>query len=250
MKVIILAAGKGERLFPLTRNTPKSLLDLGGGVTVLESQVENIRDAGVHDVVIVAGYKAEQIEAKIASIDDVRIEVVYNPFYEVSNNLVSAWFARNHMQDDFVILNGDDVFESSVMRSLVESPRPITMVIDHKDAYDADDMKVRIEDGRVIEVSKVIDPLEADGESVGMIAFRGKGRDAMRNTLDRMVRFPHYRKVFYLQAIQKIIDDGIPVYTSVCRPDQWAEIDFHPDLSFIRHNIEKFNDVVATWRDA
>ena len=249
MKVIILAAGKGERLYPLTRNTPKSLLDLGGGVTVIESQLENIRAAGVTDIVLVIGYRAEQIEAKIASINDFNFSIVYNPFYDVSNNLISAWFAREHMSEDFILLNGDDVFESDVMAALLRSKHPITMVVDKKERYDEDDMKVKIEDNRVVAVSKMIPLDEADGECIGMFHFRGRGREIMRDTLDRMVRYPHYHKVFYLAALQKIMDEGIPVHYSECGKDQWAEIDFHPDLSFIRNNIQKFNDVTATWRD-
>jgi choline kinase len=248
MKVIILAAGKGERLYPLTKNTPKSLLDLGGGVTVIESQLENIKAAGIESVVLVLGYRAEQVEAKIASIDGFDFSIVYNPFYEESNNLVSAWFARDHMSNDFVLLNGDDVFESEVLAGLLGSKRSITMVIDRKERYDDDDMKVMIEEDRITGVSKVIPVGDADGESIGMFLFRDRGRDTMRQTLDRMVRYPHYRKVFYLNAIQKIIDEGIPVHFHECRKDQWAEIDFHPDLSFIRKNIERFNDVAVTWK--
>jgi choline kinase len=249
MKVIILAAGMGERLFPLTKNTPKSLLDLGGGVTVIESQLDNIKQAGIDEVVIVVGYRAEQVEAKIASIDGFKFSIVYNPFFNVSNNLVSAWFAREHMDDDFILLNGDDVFESDVMAGLLQSGYPITMVVDKKEKYDDDDMKVTIEDNNVTAVSKMIDIEKADGESIGMFLFRGVGRETMRKTLDRMVRYPHYHKVFYLAALQKIMDEGIPVRFHECNPEQWAEIDFHPDLSFIRKNIEKFNDVVATWKD-
>ncbi len=218
-------------------------------MTVIESQLENIATAGVRDVTIVAGYKAEQIEAKLASVDSVNVDIVYNPFFEESNNLVSAWFARERMRDDFVLLNGDDVFEAEVLAGLLESRRDITMVIDRKPRYDEDDMKVRMEDDRVVEVSKVVDPERADGESIGMILFRRRGREAMRHVLDRMVRYPHYRKVFYLQAIQKLIDEGIPVHVHECRPDQWAEIDFHPDLSFIRENIARFSDVVSTWSE-
>jgi choline kinase len=248
MKVIILAAGKGERLYPLTKNTPKSLLDLGGGITVLESQVENISEAGIKKVVLVVGYRAEQIEAKIQSIDGVAFDVVFNPFYDVSNNLVSAWFARNHMDDEFVILNGDDVFEVDVLKNLVNTRSDITMVIDRKEKYDDDDMKVCIEGDRVTRVSKSIPIDSADGESIGMIMFRGKGCEVMKRTLDRMVRFPHNRKIFYLAALQKIMDDGFPVHFMECGEDQWAEIDFHPDLSFIRDNVRKFSDVVLTWK--
>ena len=65
MKAIIIAAGKGTRLYPFTKNTPKSLLDIGQGLTLLETQLHALQDAGVTDVVIIVGYRAEQIEAKV-----------------------------------------------------------------------------------------------------------------------------------------------------------------------------------------
>ncbi|MBT5420035.1 MAG: NTP transferase domain-containing protein, partial [Candidatus Cloacimonetes bacterium] len=65
MKAIILAAGKGTRMFPLTKNTPKSLLDIGQGLTLLETQLHSLQEAGITNIVLVVGYRAEQIEAKI-----------------------------------------------------------------------------------------------------------------------------------------------------------------------------------------
>ena len=65
MRVVILSAGRGTRMLPLTRNTPKALLDLGHGITVIESQLNSIRDAGVKEVSLVLGFLAEQVEAKV-----------------------------------------------------------------------------------------------------------------------------------------------------------------------------------------
>ena len=65
MKVLILVAGTGSRLWPLTRNTPKSLLDLGRGLTLLETQLDAIKPSGVTDIVLLTGYRSAQIEAKI-----------------------------------------------------------------------------------------------------------------------------------------------------------------------------------------
>lgn len=240
MKVIILAAGKGERLYPLTRNTPKSLLELGNGITVLESQLDNIKMCGITEVVIVGGYKVEQIEAKINDYDDASIKIVYNPFYDVSNNLVSAWMARYEMQDDFVLMNGDDVFHHRVLKGLLKNDAEICMVIDRKDKYEEDDMKVVTEGDRVYKVSKEIPAEEANGESIGIMKFQGNGKKKFVTTLEEMVRKREKLNVFYLAALQQIMDDAFPVHYFECSAEDWGEIDFHPDLKFIRENIDRY----------
>lgn len=246
MKVTILAAGKGERLMPLTRNTPKSLLELGNGITVLESQLDNIKVCGINEVVIVGGYKVEQIEAKIRDDDDVSIKIVYNPFYDVSNNLVSAWMARHEMQGDFVLMNGDDVFHHRVLEGLLKNDAEICMVIDRKDKYEEDDMKVVTEGDRVYRVSKEIPAEEANGESIGVMKFQGNGKKKFVATLEEMVRRRENLNKFYLAALQRIMDDGFPVRYFECSTEDWGEIDFHPDLKFIQENIDRYYGIVKS----
>lgn len=234
---------------PLTQNTPKSLLDLGNGETVLECQLNSIRKAGIRDVVLVVGYKANQIEAKIKDLEDIRIKTLYNPFFDSSNNLVSAWLARHEMLGNgFILLNGDDVVKASVFEGLLASPDEITMVINKKDAYDADDMKVLLDGPRVVAVSKQIDARKADAESIGMIKFQRRGSDWMVRKLDEFVRSEEGKQSFYLRAIQAIIDDGFPVHYVECGPEDWAEIDVHPDLDFIRANLDRWEQVVRKWK--
>ena len=245
MRVIILAAGKGERLYPLTKNTPKSLLEIGHGKTVLESQLENIASCGIRDVTIVTGYKTEQIEAKVKDIDFLDITICYNPFYATSNNLISAWLAIRETSENFVLVNGDDIFKRKVLEGLLKSPNDITMVIDRKEKYDEDDMKVVTDGELVLKVSKEIPVEEANGESIGMILFRRKGRSIIRETLERMVRVEENKKIFYLAALQNIMDKGYPVHFHECSPQDWAEIDFHSDLSFIRRHINRYASEVV-----
>lgn len=248
MKVIILAAGKGLRLGPLTANTPKSLLEIGQGVTVVECQLEHLAECGIDDVVLVLGYKVEQIEAKIKDFKQLDVRIVFNPFFDISNNLVSAWMARYEMYEDFILINGDDVFSSSVIKDLLKTEGPITMVIDRKEVYDEDDMKVVTKGDVIQRVSKKISETEANGESVGIMAFRGHGRDRFRDKLDEMVRDPANHDVFYLAALNALMEEGYPVSFSECSPDDWAEIDFHPDLALIRENIQRYSSRIVKWR--
>ena len=240
MKAIIIAAGKGTRLFPITKNTPKSLLDIGQGLTLLETQLHSLKEAGIEDIVIIIGYRAEQIEAKLKEYrTDFNITTVYNPFYETSNNLVSVWMAKHYMKDDFITINGDDIFDSIVIKDLLKSKADITMVIDIKSEYDDDDMKVIYEDNLIKQVSKKIPLEKANGESVGIIKFSGHGPKIYTDTLEEMVREPQNLNVFYLRAIQNIINKGFPVHYSQCQENDWGEIDFHPDLKLIREYVSK-----------
>ena len=238
MKVLILVAGTGSRLWPLTRNTPKSLLELGHGLTLLETQLEAIKPSGVTDVVLLTGYRSSQIEAKVQYYEDFRFQIVYNPFYDVSNNLVSAWMAMPHIDGDFVLVNGDDVYRREVFEGLLAADGEVVMVVSRKDAYDEDDMKVQISGDRVYKVSKELTEEEANGESIGMIKFQGKGRHWFADELNRMVRVKQNLDVYYLRALQALMDAGLPVNYTNCAPDDWAEIDFHPDLVTLKSTLE------------
>lgn len=230
MEILILAAGTGSRLLPLTRNTPKSLIDLGNGMTLLETQLEAIRPTGITEVVIVTGYRSEQIEAKIRHHEGFNFQIVYNPFFDVSNNLVSAWMAMPYLAGEFVLINGDDVFRTQVLQRLLDAEGETTMVVSHKPAYDVDDMKVQTRGERVHKVSKSVPPDDTNGESIGMMKFSQRGRDRFFAELDTMVRDKSNHNRYYLEALQRIMDSGWPVKYVACKPNEWAEIDFHPDL--------------------
>jgi choline kinase len=240
MRAIIIAAGKGTRLWPLTKNTPKSLLDVGQGLTLLEAQLHSLAENNIRDIVIIVGYRAEQIEAKVREYqNDFNIQTVYNPFYDCSNNLLSVWMARHFMDEDFITINGDDMFTPEVISGLLKSEHNITMVIDEKEQYDDDDMKIIHENGMVKQVSKQIPLKEANGESVGIIKFSGHGPKIYVSILEEMVRLSSNRNVFYLKAIQEVINKGYPVHYAACNPNDWGEIDFHPDLMMIREYVSQ-----------
>ena len=246
MKAIILAAGRGERLYPLTRNTPKSLIHLGHGVTILEAQLESLQAAGVHEVAIVCGYRAEQIAAKVELYRGeygLSIEIVYNPFYEISNNLVSLWLARHTMlgADGIIIINGDDVFKPHVVKNLVavESDKELVITLSRKPLYDHEDMKVEINGTRIIKVSKDIPLDRAHAESVGIARFVAKGVSLIDGELDRMVRNETNLKVFWLELLNQLIERGWPLHSYEIEDSDWAEIDVHLDMETVVKNLEE-----------
>ncbi len=236
IRIIILAAGKGTRAMPLTRNTPKSLLDVGKGVTLLEKQLENIQKSKViEEVVLVIGHLAEQIEAKIKmhKEDGLKITTIFNPFYDVSNNLISLWFANPKMDDDFIIANGDNIFDYDVFSDLVnKNEEGIFLTINRKDEYVEGDMKVNMKGNDIVRVSKEIDIKKADCESVGLVLIRGeKYRQIFKDNLEILVRNKEYTNKFWLEVFNLMASKGIEIKSfEIDGKTKWREVDFHLDL--------------------
>ena len=251
MKLIVLAAGRGERLMPLTKNTPKPLLDLGNGNTLLEEQFERIEKSGaIGEIVLIVGYLAEQIEAKVRAYAAARIPVrtVFNPFFEVSNNLISLWLARHEMDSDFVITNGDNLFAADVYSGLVDENRDggIYLSMVTRDEYTEEDMKVQTRDGVVARVSKRIPSAEANGESPGLVLVRGERHRAIFvEMLEQLARDPESLNAFWLEVFNQLHARGVPIQTwEFDWHNRWQEIDFHFDIALAKQLIErKISDV-------
>ena len=233
VKAIILSAGQGRRLLPLTENSPKCLLPVADK-PVLAWQIDALFTAGVDEIIIVAGFQVGQIEALLEAhyANHDNIKIVFNPFYEVADNLASCWLARDAMDGDFLLLNGDTVIEPALVSQVLNSPAaPITLRVDFKKSYDADDMKVQLNsDGWVKQVSKIVPPDQIDAESIGLIYFRGKGTTYFSQALEAALRHPAELKSWYLSIIDKLADQHLVNSCSVS-DYRWCEIDFIEDLA-------------------
>ncbi len=230
MKAIILSAGQGRRLLPMTARTPKCALPIQGK-TLIEWQLDALEASGIDRITVVAGFGAEAVETLLARRESsARIKVCYNPFFEVSDNLMSCWMAREEMTSDFVLLNGDTLFEPAILKRLLASPgHPVTLATDRKSNYDADDMKVRISGERLSRVGKDLSREQTDGESIGLMLFRGQGPALFKASLERAVRDPGSLRQWYLSIIDQIAQSG-HVWTQSIAGLEWAEIDYPLDL--------------------
>lgn len=131
MKAIILAAGMGTRLRPLTDVTPKCLVPVDGK-PMLEYQLEGLARAGLQECVLVVGYRASQITDRIGYYHrGMAIAYVENRLFQETNNLYSLWLARDHLDDDIVLIEGDLLFEDDLIRQLVQHPASTVAVVDH-----------------------------------------------------------------------------------------------------------------------
>ena len=246
MKAIVLSAGQGRRLLPLTQELPKCLLPVDGETLVLTRQLETLARCGIQRAVVVVGFGAEYVERHLAShpVPGLAVETLFNPFFETSDNLATCWLSRAAMQQDFLLLNGDTLFEPAVLdRLLQRAPAPITVTVDHKPLYDDDDMKVSLDDrGRLLAIGKSL-PIESVGaESIGLLAFRESGPKLFVDALDAAVREDGALRRWYLSVIDDLARQ-VAVETCPIRGLWWQEIDSPEDL-------ERTRDAFATGTNA
>jgi choline kinase len=235
MKAIILSAGQGSRLLPLTETTPKCLLPLGEG-TILGHQIQELAAAGIRHVTVVTGFCAATVEAELARLrrPSLTLETVFNPFYGVADNLGSCWVARAAMQDEFLLVNGDTLFERAIPARLLEQGSyPVTLTIDRKDGYDSDDMKVVLDGRRLVEVGKQLGADRVDGESIGMSLYRGEGPRLFVEALDALMRAGTGVRSWYLKAVDLLAQRGAVGVFSI-EGLRWGEVDFVHDLARVR----------------
>lgn len=229
MHAIILSAGQGSRLAPLTADTPKCLIDFAGR-SLLEWQVRALAAAGVARISVVAGYRADKVRATVAA-RGLDVRVVDNPFYRIAENISSVWLARDAFAaGDALILNGDTlVGPELIAAALSRATAEINVTVDVKPEYDADDMKVTLESGRVTNIGKDLPPGESDGEAIGMHVFRGDGGTRFAATIDRVITSPGGTGRYYLAAIADLAGEGAVAAAPIVGHD-WAEVDFPADL--------------------
>ena len=230
MKAIVLSAGQGKRLLPLTAASPKCLLTIQGKA-LIEWQIDELRKCGIHQIVVVTGYRADKIDDLLhRRYGSDGLKTIYNKDYAKGDNLVSCWAAHGEMTEDFILLNGDTLFEADVLKTLMQSPgNHITVVVSHKDAYDADDMKVKMEGCRLVQIGKHIPQEEIHGESIGMIRFHGQGPALFCNAMESALRDPKATRYWYLSVIDAMAGQ-MPVWTCSIDGLKWCEVDYPADL--------------------
>lgn len=233
LRAVILCAGQGRRLLPLTRFSPKCLLEIAGR-PVLEWQLRALAANGVSDVTVVTGFGAEAVEVALRRMGPAGagVRTLFNPFFAVADNIGSCFVARDLLRaPGALLLNGDTVFEPAILRRALRSPEaPITVTIDRKPAYDADDMKVSLDGARLRAIGKTLRPDETDGESIGLLLFRGGGGTAFADGVETVLRRPDGLRRWYLSVVDALAPSG-DVRVASIEGLSWGEIDYPDDIA-------------------
>lgn len=231
MKAIILSAGQGRRLLPWTHDLPKCLLPFAGK-SLLGWQLEALAANGIEETMVVTGFAAGAVEGEIGRLTppELKVSTFPNPFFGVADNIASVWLVRQHLVGDVVLLNGDTLFDAAILaKAAAEAQRPITVTVDHKDVYDADDMKVQILGDRVLRIGKTLPPEATSAESIGMLVFKGLGGPLFAAAIETVIAQPGGVSRWYLSAVDDLAAKGM-VGTAAIDGLGWAEVDYPGDL--------------------
>lgn len=227
MTYIILAAGKGNNLQPLTLKYAKTSFMLDGKTTVLQRMVRSIRTADRNaEIVVVVGYKAEQIKKEL---DGENVKFVMNPFYEVTNSISSVWFARDYLErENVAIVNGDMVFSDEIVSAFLAVPTDYPYVLVDQSVVDPGAYNVVIRDGHVLVMSKKLEIFSA--KYCCMTKLDPVSSRLLKEEIDTMINNNMYDQYFEDSLVQMIMFHDFQLFCKDVNGMKWAEVDNVNDL--------------------
>lgn len=225
MIAVILAAGRGHRLSPITGDAPKCLARVGAR-TLLRRQIDLLREAGVSEVAVVAGHGADAVAHEVGEL----ARLVCNPLHATTNSLYSLWLARHLLLEGFMVLNCDVLCHPQMIDDLLTCRYDDALLYaPHLPAqvYTDEEMKLMVRKGRVVRLSKSLDVHDADGENVGIARFGADGAALLVDELGRHVATGGERA--WLPAAFTSFAVRRPLFAVPTRGFPWIEIDSPDD---------------------
>jgi choline kinase len=210
MKTVILAAGAGSRLRPLTDNTPKCLLKVGDKC-ILEMTVENLLATNNSDLIIVTGYLENKIREFLGErFPFLKITYIHNDLYASTNNIYSLWLTKDAvLGNDMMMMDSDIVFDKRIITKLQNSRYKNCLALKRHELHE-EEIKVRADrQGCVTEISKEVNISEAAGESIGIEIFAKEALGELFIILDRKVISEKKVNQFYEAAFQELSENDI-----------------------------------------
>lgn len=227
MTYIILAAGKGRNLQPLTLKYPKTSYKLDGETTVLQRMVRSIRkydrDA---EVIVVVGYLAKATQRELL---EENVKFVINPFYEVTNSITSVWFARDYLErENVTIVHGDVVFEDALVENYLSMPTGYPYVLVDSSCCNPGSYNAVIKGNHVLVMSKKLEDFNA--KYCCMTKLDAVSARLLKREVDKMVHSNMYDQYFEDSLVQMIMFHDFQLYCKDIKGHAWSEVDSVDDL--------------------
>lgn len=225
MTYILLVAGRGSRLMPLTLKRPKSLYRLDKNTSVIKRMINLIRkNDDKAEIVVVTGFLADHIKQEIQNVT-----FVHNPFYEKTNSIASLWFAKNYLlRDNVTIINGDIVMEKKLIKDEIckETDKPYVLL--DSSINNNGDYNVQVKRDKVLVMSKELD--EYYGEYAGITKLDTNSARNLYEEIEIMVNDGAYDQWYENALVQLIFDHDFELYYNDICEYKWTEVDCVSDM--------------------
>lgn len=238
MDAVIVAAGAGTRMQPLTLETHKCLLPVNGR-PLIEYSLDTLKAHGINRIFVVTGHCDDQMRR---ALEPWVYRFIVNPFYQTTNNMASLWFAHHYIEDDFLYLHADLLYDPGILTNFLAHPFSYAAIcMEEKQQFFGEEMKVGVEGEHLI-LGKGIPDERAIGEFIGIAGFR-KDRyqtfvEIMTSILMRGEHNTYFAEAIAIASLTHEVD----IVPFAGQP--WIEVDTADDLEKAR--TEVFSQIFPT----
>lgn len=227
MTYIILIAGKGAKLQPLTLKHPKTLYRLDKTTTVLQRTVRSIRKYDKQaEIVAVVGFMYENI---IKQLEQENVFFVHNPFYAITNSIASLWFAKKYLErGNVTIINGDIVLDDAVVNDILVKPTDMPYALVDSTIQDSNAYNMQVHDEKVCVMSKQLTKFY--GKYASVLKLDPVSSRLLEKKLEEMIKAELYDQVYESAVVQMIFENDFELFYRDIKDYKWTEIDCVDDL--------------------
>lgn len=252
---VILSAGMGSRLMPLTKDKPKPLLEING-MTLLERMIKNLMNEDITEFIVIVGYNKEKVIDFTPTLEEkygINIKIIENEKYDVTNTSVSTYLASKYIEenqkDDFILINGDNVVDPEIITRIAAGENTSLIVDNFKDLNE-ESFKIIIEDetfnedktianGSIKEIGKGIDIPSSTGEFIGVSKVSAKDITKFNEILEDLMEED---KQNYYDFAYKPLSKISPIDFVLTNGLKWTEIDDHNDWDQAQKLVNEFEN--------
>ena len=228
MRALLLAAGRGTRISRHLNGNPKCTVDIGHNLPLIAYTVRQLREHGIQEIAVVTGYRNQIVEDTLRGMN---IRFYYNPFFDVTNSIASAWFARDFIAgDDILIMNADVFCEHALYDEILNIQESPVVLYDTTRIEDAD-YKFYCENGEVKRYGKELTAEETSGEYVGIAKLSADFTARFLQQLTDMINTQQHA-VWWENVLYSLTEE-IPLKVYDVAGRFWAEVDYIEDYKRI-----------------
>lgn len=239
MKAVILAAGLGTRLRPITDNVPKCMVPVNG-IRIIDKQIDNLLKCGVNDIYVVAGYKADVLKSHLLTTYPM-VNIISNERYSETNNMYSLFLTRQFVSgEEFLLMNSDVYFDDNIIAGMLEGNDCSRIACDRSQYLD-ESMKITLNGMYINHISKKISELEHYAVSIDVYRISTEDSKTLFSEVEDTIVNRHDENSWTEVALDNIFPQC--KFTPYVISGRWLEIDNHEDLAAAENLF--VNDVLS-----